>query len=194
MPLLPKLPPIVTHCALCILALCILALCACNGDEAPEDASHKVDSKRDAAFEVWSFRANFPGATTKRTQQVTTPVGVLAQSSEVFEDKRGAFSVTWADYPESYIRSVADDVVLQGAVDGAARGVRGVVRDHVHTRFEGHPAREFSVVAPRGLRYKARVALAGRRLFQFIVTTNEEGLADPRVRRFFESVHLARDT
>lgn len=172
-----------------MVALLVFGLVACGEASSPSGGADPKPTD-EAPLGVWEHIAWFPGKTKSVRATLPTAAGLVEQIQEVFEDRDGAFTVGWADYSEKYVRSVSADVVLQGAVDGSTRAIRGRKLRDSRTRFEGHPAREVLIKAPRGVFYRARIVLAGRRLFQFSVTSTEERVASRRADDFFARVHV----
>lgn len=175
-----------------LLASSLAAFCAACSPGEPSASTGEASTTLDAReSRDWGYRVWFPGATKTSTVQMSSVAGPLEQHVEMFEDAHGALGVNWADYPAAVVEKLGASSILESAVRGAAQSVRSRIELNRATRFDGFPAREMLAVDEQGAAFRGRMILAGRRLFQVIVTTTRERLEETRARRFFDSFRLA---
>jgi hypothetical protein len=136
------------------------------------------------------FSVDLPGAPKEDQQKIPTPAGVLEQRSYLVKGDTHAFGVMYADYPPNIVTPGATDTLLDGAVDGAAKGVGGTANTRRPVTVSGHPGRAFETPTNQGYDYDARMVLVKNRLYQLVITSRPGVLKPEDKARFFESFNV----
>lgn len=161
---------------LVLLALATLlgtALVACGEDEA-NDASQKPA----ATLKGEGFSVKMPGTPKREVITAPTAAGPVPITAYITEGGDEGFSMSVLTVP----KGVKGD--LDGAVEGAARSVKGTLKDTATTRHQGFPARDARITdaedqnGNKGTVF-ARVILAKGRVFQLQFVTGGADVTSP---------------
>jgi hypothetical protein len=127
-----------------------------------------------------------PGTPTQATRPVNTAVGPLDNHTFSTEVTSGWYGVSYADFPDIALDA---EGVLDGARDGAVRNVNGVLRSEQRIALGAHPGRDLVVEVPGRAVVRQRIYLAGHRLYQLVVVTDQPPNS-PEIERFLNSFTL----
>jgi|UniRef100_A0A7C5EN10 hypothetical protein len=134
------------------------------------------------------FTARLPGAPTKVTHRLDSPIGPLDIHVFTLERPQTTFIVSYSDYPPQVLQHRTAEEVLAGAREGAVAKVQGrLVNENPisHNQLSG---REVTIDIPDGRhQVRLRFFLVKNRLYQVGVATPKGRTQDPEVIRFLES-------
>lgn len=140
------------------------------------------------------FRVKFPGKPRADSKELASgPGGVQAipVTTERVEGPNGViFAVTFADYPDTFL-GVKAGTVLDGVRDGM-KGKDGVVKEYKEITLGGTiPGREIRIEAGKKV-IRAKVFLAGTRLYQVMVTGDRQPADGKSADEFLRSFELVK--
>ncbi|MFC1484531.1 hypothetical protein ACFL6Q_05745 [Candidatus Neomarinimicrobiota bacterium] len=147
-------------------------------------------SFRDYISEEGRFTVLMPKNVDYQVQQVNTPGGL--QEIHLFSARSGSFEylVSYADYPEWYISSVDHATVLDGGRDGMVNNVFGELSVETILEVQDFPAREILIKAPQNSALKARIILAGNRLYMINVGSQTDNIYSHTVDKVLRSFKI----
>ncbi len=133
------------------------------------------------------FSVSVPGTFKESTQSVSTALGSIDMHIFMLDQGNVAYMVSYADYPEEFVKQADANVILDGARDGSLKNVSATLDTKQDITLDGSPGREFtgtvpdSQSMPGGGSVKSRIYLAKSRLYQLLVMTakGKEAAADP---------------
>jgi hypothetical protein len=124
------------------------------------------------------------------TNDVKTAQGVLTLYTYAIGNNNGYFIATYGDY---VIESSDKEATLNAVRDGMAKGGKGEMISEKKISLDEHPGREIVLkvmVENRDVRFKWRIFLVGRRLYQIGVGTAKVDAEPPDVAKFLLSFGL----
>ena len=144
--------------------------------------------------DVGKFRVKFPGKPKVDSKELASgPGGVqpIPVTTERVEGPSGVvFAVTFADYPDTFL-GVKAKTVLDGVRDGM-KGKDGVVKEDKEVALGGTtPGREIRIEAGKKV-IRARVFLAGTRLYQVMVTGDRQPADGKSADEFLRSFEIVK--
>lgn len=172
---------------LAFAALALIALTpVARADKEPKLEEHTSDAGK--------FRVKFPGRPKVDSKELGSgPGGVQAipVTTERVEGSNGVvYAVTFADYPDTFL-GVKAKTVLDGVRDGM-KGKDGVVKQDNEITLGGTiPGREVRIEAGKRV-VRARVYLAGNRLYQVMVTGDRQPADGKSADEFLRSFELVK--
>ena len=104
------------------------------------------------------FTAEFPGAPKFEIKNIVVSGSELPVNMYSVDTAHDAVMVGYVDYPKGSV------ITLDGAAEGTASGVNGVVQTRTKTTFMGHPAMDVVIKAPNVVMYERLIA-RDRRLY-----------------------------
>lgn len=122
------------------------------------------------------------------SQDVSTKLGDIKVYIAVSEVGPLAFVTMFSRYPESYVKSVSADSILEGGRNGAVANVKGKLRSETAVTISNFPGRELVIDAPSGQVMMLRYFLAGITLAQAIVGGPAGVESNADARRFLNSL------
>ena len=130
----------------------------------------------------WKFTARFPAEPSKSTQNAPVPGGrtvPFTMFTAEFAGKDAGCVVGVADVPVPAGASPTMlDAMLDGARDGAVKNVKAKLTRSREVTLDGkYPGREFTATFTQPVKgqLRARIFLAGNRLYQVFVVGADEG-------------------
>ena len=122
--------------------------------------------------EAGKFKVTMPAKPKTMTQQAPTVAGTLDVHLFIVDQKDRGFIASYTDYPKGSVTDANRQMTLDNVRDGNAKGVKGKLASEKKItlgkkKLEG---REVLIVLPGGSTvYRARIFLAGDRLYQVVV-------------------------
>jgi len=155
----------------------------------------KEPKLEDYSSEAGRFKVRMPTG-QKKTESKELATGKGNQSISVTTEKvdipgGAVFAITFADYPEAF-KDVAPKTILDGVRDGL-KGTDGKVISDRETNFgpDKIPGREIRIEAGKNV-IRARVFLAGNRLYQVMVTGKTDKVDIKIADEFLKSLELTK--
>ena len=147
-------------------------------------------SFRDYISEEGRFSLLMPKNVDYQVQQVNTPGGL--QEIHLFSAGSGSFEylVSYADYPEWYTSSVDHATILDGGRDGMVNNVFGELLAETILEVQDFPAREILIKAPQNTAIKARIILAGNRLYMINIGSQADNIYSSTVDKVLRSFKI----
>lgn len=175
-----------TRAVTAVLVLLAVPVVAAGRDKEPRLEEYTSDAGK--------FRVKFAGKPKVETKELASgPGGVQAipVTTERCEGPNNTvFAVTFADYPDSFL-GVKPKTVLDGVRDGM-KGKDGVVKDEKDVTLGGTvPGREFRIEAGKKV-IRARIFLAGTRLYQVMVTGERQPADGKSADEFLKSFEILK--
>jgi hypothetical protein len=143
------------------------------------------------------FSVLLPGIPSQRSQQTPSAAGPLDYITHTLQTDLAVYFIAYVDFPEA-----PDDVggikrALDAGRDGAVATVNGKLISESDILLKGIPGRALTVEGPSEL-VKARIYMAGLRLYILMMNTNKNQLSVPErdalyntcVERFLGSFRL----
>ncbi len=132
----------------------------------------------------------------QQIQDVDLPTGdTLKVTSYSGERATIGYYVSYADYPQSVIRTNKPQTLLQGSRDGVSENLGGTITQDTEIVLDKHPGREFIVTAKddKGKPFTVRVRLyiVGARLYELIVWLPENVESNKDVETFFSTFQVS---
>lgn len=127
-----------------------------------------------------------PGTPVRQSQQTDSAVGTLDYVTYILQTEAAVFYIAHADFPE-----VPDDArgvkrILDGGREGAIGTISGKLISEYDISLKGIPGRSITVEGPGEL-LKARIYLAGLRLYLVMAVTDKNQLVSPESSRQFDA-------
>lgn len=131
-----------------------------------------------------------PAPARAQVNPIATEAGPITLHVLIAERGDEAFTASWADYPPAVLAS-DPEAVLDGARDGAAASVGGMVAEEIPIGLAGgYRGRQLRIESRvRASAITVRLYLVGRRLYQLLYVADGEGDAAARD-RFLASFEL----
>jgi hypothetical protein len=153
-----------------------------------------ADDKPVVVFsEGGKFSVTMPEKPARKVQKVPTQVGDIEAHYFVVERNARGYLACYSDYPKGSVTEDNVQKVLDGAVDGCVKGLKGKLLSDEKAALgkEKHPGRELLIALPAGgLRYRARCYLVGDRLYQVVVIGAEDFVKGKAAGAFLDSFSL----
>lgn len=171
---------------------CLLFLVACLGWSTltrAEDPAWKTFTSKAGRFSI-----SLPGKPAEMKQQVSAPTGKLELHFFTVAPAEGsAYVLYYYDYPKGAIKEDKREGLIESVCDGYVKQVGGkqVARTKVTLGKEKHPGREVVVEMPEKKQfYRARVYLAGNRLYQVMTMGPNDFARGKKADEFFDSFRV----
>ena len=168
--------------ALLVLAF-PLALCAEDKKEDKKPTPTALKSKEG------KFSVAMPDKPTERTNKVKTDIGELDLHAFLVDQTDRALVVMYSDYPDGSVAANTDKV-LAGCIEGNVKALKGklLTEDKITTGKAKFPGREIRIEMPdKKNTYRARLYLAGDRLYQVVVLGPDDFTKGKVVEDFLKS-------
>jgi hypothetical protein len=140
-----------------------------------------------------SFTVLLPEGSKTKTQSQKSPIGELKVTRTEGSLGGTHFGAIYTDFPADRFKDADPARVLDGARNGAVQSLKGklVSEKEIALGKARHPGRELLVEAAGGKVWvRARIYLAGNRLYQTIASGTEEAVKARIVDRFLDSLTL----
>ena len=185
-----------------LLAFVLLTLSGAAGALDKKDRTPKVEP---FASEAGRFAVKVAGKESLDTKQLTygpDPDQTVTRTITKWEGPQGGnaggtFSVTYADYPESF-KGVDAKVLLDGARDGVRgpEGLGGTIQSDKPTEVAGPadaklPGREVVVKARKNW-VRVRLVLVDLRLYEVMVSGSEDAATGEAATKFLDSFAVTK--
>ncbi|WP_430408348.1 hypothetical protein [Kordia sp.] len=145
-----------------------------------------------------AFTAIFPQEPKRTVQKVNTAVGELdmhmIMHAPTSGDDNAVYSVIRSDYPEEQFADADDDYnanVLDGAVEGAVKNVKGKLVFDNKVKFNGYPGRSIKIKMEGGYIY-INAYLVENSMFITQVICLEAKDKNTSIQRFLNSFELIK--
>lgn len=172
-----------------ILAFCLatgagLALFAAAAQSAPEGPGWRVFTSDEGRF-----RVDMPGKPVETTETRSTIVGSLTGYRFEFEQEDSFFLVEFRDLPRVATLFMSSKSLVEQATDGLLDYAKGPVLRNEQITVDGEPARalRYTVANRDHQTARARVILAGRRLYLVIAGVPDKAGEKTKATRFLDS-------
>lgn len=144
------------------------------------------------------FTVVAPVHLVQQIQDVDLPTGdTIKVTSYSGERSSIGYFVSYADYPQSVIRTNKPQTLLQGSRDGVSENLGGTITQDTEIALGEHPGREFIVTAKdeKGKPFTVRVRLyiVGARLYELIVWLPESAESGKDVETFFSTFAVSSE-
>jgi hypothetical protein len=172
--------------ACCLLAL-LLGVSGCRTTGAVVDTPEGGDplpyALRDADG---GFSVRLPGAPETEEDSIPTDHGPMRAVTWSFTAETAVYMVTYNEFPTGVLVHGTPEQQLAGARDGSIASTGGELVEEKPIVLAGHPGLEMAVRVNGGA-YRARLFLAGSRLYQILVAAEDEGVFSDVATAFLES-------
>ncbi len=142
------------------------------------------------------FSVSIPGTFQESTQSVSTQLGAIDLHIFMLGQANSAYMLSYADYPENFVKQSDVNTMLDGARDGALKNVNATLGGTKAISLDGSPGREFtasvpdSKSVPGGGSVQARIYLVKSRLYQLLVLTAKGNETEVDADKFLASFKL----
>jgi len=139
-----------------------------------------------------SFSLKFPGQPEENDTEIPTGDGSLTMHALTAEAGGVAVVFTWVnDYPPLLEQGYDTEEILTNASKGAAANVGGAVLDKKFLKHKAYDGIEFRVALMGGAGLiKSRVYVAGKRLYQAIITGPMVKVTSDKMNPFLDSIDI----
>jgi len=165
-------------------------MAACSPAPKPGPKEFKSEAGR---FSVMS-----PRVLKETTQSIDTPAaGKITFYVFLGEQGNEEFAVSYGDYPETIIKKIDPQIILDGARNGMVRNINGKLISETKIALEGNPGRELliDVLAGGGreITFKARLFLVKNRLYQIMWVAPKGKASVVEMDAFLQSLKLLKN-
>ena len=113
-------------------------------------------------------------------------------------DKKGAYVVSYVDFPAQAIRADKIDAILDGSARGMAANTGATITEQTRIKFGAHPGLDVAAEAPRKASAsrpssEARFLLVGNRFYQILLVVPKSRAGAGEFQTFRDSFSLIRD-
>ncbi len=131
-----------------------------------------------------------PGKAKEDTQSIALSGGLpnVTMYQALVETSNAAFLATYTDYPESAMKGLTVEKMLDNVRNGSANGHK--LRSEQRITIGGHPAREYIIDRANGVVLVTRSTIVSNRLYQIIVAGSAGIENGGDTRKFLESFAL----
>ena len=168
-----------------------LLLCASTRGADPKADPPKLDFQKYTSA-AGKFTVLFPGKPKEQVQEIDTKGGKLKVVTTTVDPAPNLiYVVSVNDYPED-VAKTEPQALLKGVRDGNKGEDGKIVKDEEITLGKDKvPGREI-LIAKKTLYYRARLYLAGNRLYQLIVAGPKEAVTSKEADKFLDSFALTK--
>ncbi len=139
------------------------------------------------------FSVQLPGTPTASNDSTPTAVGKIElHLFTVTGDKGSAWIANYSDYPAALTKLSNPNKILDGAMNGAVKGVSGTLKSKKTITVNGFPGREFEASAQQGLSFSGRIVLAENRMYQLTAVSVPGTIPKSDVVKFFNSLTITK--
>jgi hypothetical protein len=142
------------------------------------------------------FNVLMPAKPALETKEVDSPVGKLTLYAYSASNKTGYFLTSFGDYPVEPKDAANVETVLDAVQSGVLKGIEAEASPGAKKISLGaYSGREFSAKKEmQGMKvvFNWRIYLAGRRLYQLAVVTEETVTPSPQIAKFFTSFDITK--
>ncbi|HEX8844162.1 MAG TPA: hypothetical protein VF791_05940 [Pyrinomonadaceae bacterium] len=140
------------------------------------------------------FSVSMPGTPMKSDQTEPSPAGPIQIHLYTVSQGYEGYIVGYSEYPDLVFSSGNNDVLLNGARDGAIQNVNGKILNERNITLSGYPGREITGNAPsQNISFTARLFIAKPRMYMLMYT--QYGVDKPLSedgRRFLDSFQITK--
>ncbi len=159
-----------------------------KSEQAPADSPIESNPKawKEFSSQEGFFSVLLPGTPAQQSQKINTTAGPLDYFTYALQTGLASYFIAYVDFPE-----VPDDAsgvkkILDGGRDGALAIANGKLIAEAEISLKGIPGRALTIEGANAL-IKARVYLAGLRLYILMMVTNKEQAASPESVKLYEA-------
>jgi len=142
------------------------------------------------------FSVLMPAKPVVETKDVDSPVGKLTLYAYSASNNTGFFLASFGDYPAEPKDAANAETVLDAVQSGVLKGIEAEASAGAKKiSLGGFSGREFSAKKEmQGMKvvFNWRIYLAGRRLYQLAVVTQDTAVPSPEITKFFTSFDITR--
>lgn len=132
------------------------------------------------------FSVRLPAAPEAETDTVPTDHGPMQAMTWSYTAETAVYMVTYNEFPPDVLVHGTPEQQLAGARDGSLASTGGELVSESQLELSGHPGLEMAVRVNGGA-YRARLFLAGPRLYQILIAAEEDGVFSDVATAFLES-------
>ncbi|HEX3020720.1 MAG TPA: hypothetical protein VHP36_10480 [Chitinispirillaceae bacterium] len=137
-----------------------------------------------------SFTVMLPKDVKEQKQTANSQLGPMGLLSYIARVKHHEFSITYTDYPDSFITTADSKEFLDDAVEDAVRIVQGTLLSEGIVNLNGHPGREMRIEGPQKIIVESKIYLVGNRLYQIMAISEPGHSFDKEVYKMFSSFKI----
>ena len=142
------------------------------------------------------FHVLMPAKPSVETKEVDSPVGKLTLYAYSASNDSGYFLASFGDYPAEPKDAANVETVLDSVQAGVLKGIEAEELPGARKiSLGGFAGREFSAKKEmQGMKvvFNWRIFLAGRRLYQLAVVSEEATTPSPQIAKFFTSFNITK--
>ena len=176
--------------ALLVLLACAHAFAQQQQQQPPAEVWEQFNSTEGR------FKILMPAKPTVEKKEVDSPVGKLTLYAYSASNNKGYFLASYGDYPAEPRDAANAETVLDAVQAGVLKGIDvEALAGAKRISLGGLTGREFSAKKEmQGMKvvFNWRIYLAGRRLYQLAVVTQETPSPSPAVAKFFSSFDIIK--
>jgi hypothetical protein len=132
------------------------------------------------------FSVLLPGTPVQHSQQTESPAGPLDYFTYTLQTEAAAYYIAYVDFPEVPNDERGLQKILDGGRDGALATINGKLVSETAISLKIIPGRALTVEGATEL-LKARIYLAGLRLYLVMIVANKNQLASPEAAGIFDA-------
>ena len=120
-----------------------------------------------------AFTCEMPGEPKRTSQKVPTPAGTIDVVAYMLEGPTGTYVVSATPIPRN-APALSTQQRLDGARDGAVKGVNGTLISEKQIKLDNNPGRELLVKGPQGVFLHQRTFLINNQLVQAVAVSQSK--------------------
>jgi hypothetical protein len=132
------------------------------------------------------FTVLLPGTPMRHSQQTESPAGPQDYFTYTLQTQAAAYFIAYVDFPEVPNDERGVQKILDGGRDGAVATINGKLISETDISLKTIPGRALAVEGATEL-LKARIYLAGLRLYLVMIVANKDQLASPETSSLFNA-------
>jgi hypothetical protein len=132
------------------------------------------------------FAVLLPGTPVQNTQQTDSPAGPLDYFTYSLQTQAAAYFIAYVDFPEVPNDDRGVKKILDGGRDGALATINGKLISETDISLKNIPGRALTVEGATEL-LKARIYLAGLRLYLVMIVANKNQLVSPATSSVYDA-------
>jgi len=132
------------------------------------------------------FSVSLPGTPAQHSQQTESPAGPLDYFTYTLQSQTAEYFIAYVDFLEVANDERGIQKILDGGRDGALATINGKLISETDISLKTIPGRALTVEGASQL-LKARIYLAGLRLYLVMIVANKTQLASPETRTLFDA-------
>ena len=132
------------------------------------------------------FTVLLPGIPTRQSRETDSAAGPADYITYTLQTEAAVYFIAYVDFPEVPYDEKGVKKILDGGRDGALKTINGKLISETEISLRGIPGRALAVEGPGEL-LRARIYLAGLRLYLVMLVANKNQIATPESAGLYEA-------